>query len=142
MSSSRPNPALHAAFESEDSNSERALVRRIVSSQCFEKSARMRDFLTYVCRRALDEQQSDIPEHDVGCGVFGRPADYDTNQDNIVRVNASQLRKRLETYFASEGAAEPIVLELPKGQYAPVFRARREPEASGAGTLPGPPARR
>jgi len=89
----------------------------------------MRDFLAYVCDRARNEPQADIREQDIGCAVFSRPADYDTNQDNIVRVNASLLRRKLETYFALEGATEPLILELPKGQYRPVFHARSEPAA-------------
>src|ERR1035441_5017222 len=101
----------------------RALVQRLVSSRWFEKSARMRDFLSYVCNRALEDAAVNIPEHEIGCAVFGRSADYDTGEDNIVRVNASQVRKKLEAYFAAEGAAEPVVLELPKGKYVPVFRS-------------------
>src|SRR6266498_2670211 len=108
---------------------EQLLVQRILSSQCLERSARMRDFLAYVCDRARNEPQADIREQDIGCAVFSRPADYDTNQDNIVRVNASLLRRKLETYFALEGATEPLILELPKGQYRPVFHARSEPAA-------------
>jgi hypothetical protein len=112
----------------------RALVQRVVSSRGFEKSARMRDLLAYVCNRALDDGVVDIHEHEIGCAVFGRSEDYDTGEDNIVRVNASQVRKKLEAYFAAEGAAEPIVLELPKGKYVPVFRERPEVKA------PAPPA--
>ena len=112
----------------------RALVQRVVSSRGFEKSARMRDLLAYVCNRALDDGVVDIHEHEIGCAVFGRSEDYDTGEDNIVRVNASQVRKKLEAYFAAEGAAEPIVLELPKGKYVPVFRERPEVKA------PSPPA--
>ena len=44
--------------------------------------------------------------------------------DNIVRVNASELRKRLETYFATEGAEDQIIIEIPRGSYTPVFRRR------------------
>lgn len=63
-------------------------------------------------------------EREIGCAAFGSPPDYDTDQDNIVRVNASQVRERLEADFAREGQTEPLVLELPKGKYAPVFRPR------------------
>jgi hypothetical protein len=56
--------------------------------------------------------------------VIGRPPDYDTASDNIVRVHASMLRKRLDQFFSSEGRDEPIIIELPKGNYAPVFSER------------------
>src|SRR5579883_227574 len=82
-----------------------ALVQRVVWSRGFEKSARMRDFLTYVCNRALEDPSAEIHEQEIGCAVFERAAGYDTSADNIVRVNASQVRKKLETYFAGEGAA-------------------------------------
>src|SRR5258707_4427794 len=36
------------------------------------------------------------------------------------------LRKRLEQFFAEEGASGPVMLEIPKGNYAPVFREREE----------------
>jgi hypothetical protein len=118
----------------------RALVQRVVSSHAFEKSRRMRDLLAYVCSRALDEGAVDIREHEIGCAVFGRPDDYDTGEDNIVRVNASQVRKKLEAYFAAEGTAEPVILELPKGRYVPAFRERPELEVSSPAAIAEPQA--
>jgi hypothetical protein len=34
------------------------------------------------------------------------------------------LRKRIDQYFAAEGSHEPVVVDIPKGNYAPVFRKR------------------
>ncbi|MCE5310996.1 MAG: hypothetical protein LLG20_25425 [Acidobacteriales bacterium] len=138
MASARQHPGEGDFLKGKGAEAERTLVQRILSSQCFEKSARMRDFLAYVCERALNDPQAEIREQDIGCAVFGRPADYDTNQDNIVRVNAAHLRKKLETYFASEGSAEPLVLELPKGQYRPLFRLRSETDAAPKVILSAP----
>jgi len=78
----------------------------------------------YLCERVLEQSASDIHEHEVGQKVFGRPVDYDSTADNIVRVHASMLRKRIDQYFANEGSSEPIVIDIPKGNYAPVFRKR------------------
>lgn len=58
-------------------------------------------------------------------GVFGRPVDYDTSQDTLVRVQASQLRKKLQQYFEEEGREETLIVDLPKGSYALVFREGR-----------------
>lgn len=102
----------------------RILVERIASSRYFSKSARLRDMLLYVSGRAFEGNAGKIHEQEVGHKVFGRPSDYDTSSDNIVRVHASMLRKRLEQYFSAEGADEPLILEIPKGHYAPVFRER------------------
>src|SRR6266404_6375415 len=102
----------------------RALVERVLSSELLTRSARLRDLLVYLTGRVFEDASVEIHEQEVGREVFGRPADYDTGSDNIVRVHASTLRKRLERYFSEEGAAEPLILEIPKGNYAPTFRER------------------
>jgi len=119
----------------------RKLVERVAASRYLSKSARLRDLLVYLCDQVLDGPVTEIHEQEVGHKVFGRPADYDTGSDNIVRVHASTLRKRLEQYFAEEGAAEPVFIEIPKGNYAPVFRPRTPVEAVTPAVEPAPPTR-
>jgi len=58
--------------------------------------------------------------------VLGRPPDYDTSHDTLVRVLVSQLRKKLHEHFATDGRDEPVIVEIPKGSYVPVFRPRPE----------------
>jgi hypothetical protein len=101
-----------------------ALVQRVESGATFEKSKRLRDFLLYVSERALREPGRPITEQEIRRDVFGRSTDVDAMEDTVVRVQASHLRRRLEQYFAVEGAAEPLVIEVPRGAYAPVFRER------------------
>jgi hypothetical protein len=116
----------------------RALLQRVLWSRQIEKSARIRDFLAYVCERALEDPSVGIHEQEIGYRVFGRTADYDTTADNLVRVTASQARKKLEQYFASDGAAEPVILEIPKGQYTPVFHKRNAPILQPVEAAPQP----
>jgi len=105
----------------------RALIERVAASAHFRRSARLRDFLLYVGGQSLKDGCPEINEQEIGSKVFGRPSSYDRSQDNIVRVNATELRKRIELYFASEGAHESLVLEIPRGGYKPIFH-RRLPE--------------
>jgi hypothetical protein len=100
------------------------LVEHIAASDELRRASRLREFLLYVCSKHLAEGASVIHEQEIGEVVFGRTRSYDTNVDNIVRVNATSLRKRLEHYFATEGAQEEIVLEIPRGSYVPTFRLR------------------
>ena len=102
------------------------LIERVASSRYVNRSARLRDLLLYLTNRVLEEDVCEIHEQEVGHKVFGRPANYDTSSDNIVRVHASMLRKRLEQYFAEDGAQESVIVEIPKGNYAPLFREREE----------------
>lgn len=101
-----------------------ALLERIVASPQLKRAARLREFLLYVGQRSIKDGTDQIHEQEIGANVFGRPANYDTSLDNIVRVNASELRKRIEDYFGSDGAGETLVMEVPRGSYKPVFSKR------------------
>ena len=102
----------------------RALIERVAASEHFRRSARLRDFLLYVGNQSLKNGHADINEQDVGAHVFGRSPSYDRSQDNIVRFNATELRKRIDAYFATEGAHETLILEIPRGGYKPLFHRR------------------
>lgn len=115
------------------------LVQRIAASEPFQKSARLRCFLLYVCERALANHLEDIHEQQIGCQVYGKRPDYNASEDNIVRVDARRLRKALEEYFSTDGRRERVILHIPKGSYVPVFQAREEAPrggASSAGAIP------
>lgn len=102
----------------------RALIERVAASEQFSRSARLRDFLLYVGKRSLREGCPEIHEQEIGAQVFGRPSSYDSSQDNIVRVNATELRKRVDSYFVTAGVRERLVFEIPRGAYRPVFHWR------------------
>jgi hypothetical protein len=114
----------------------RALVERIAASVELRRAARLRAFLLYVCEQSLNHGVKVIHEQEIGIAVFGRPSNYDTGVDNIVRVNATELRRRLEHYFAEEGAREEVVLEIQRGNYSPTFFRRLPIDA------PAPPQMR
>jgi hypothetical protein len=82
--------------------------------------------LLYICERAIQNRPEDLREQLIGCGVFGRKPDYNPSEDNIVRVEVRQLRKRLEEHFATEGKDEPYVIVIPKGAYVPLFEPREQ----------------
>jgi hypothetical protein len=101
-----------------------ALLERVVGCVQLRRAPRLREFLTYVGRRSLKEGSTQVHEQEIGIEVFGRPASYDTSVDNIVRANATELRKRIEAYFETEGVNETLLMEIPRGSYVPVFRRR------------------
>lgn len=101
-----------------------ALVARVLSSPWFSRSTRLRDFMLYITERGINDPDASIHEPEIALQVFGRSATHG-GEDTIVRVHASQLRKRLEQYFESEGVSEETVIEIPKGNYTPLFRPRQ-----------------
>lgn len=109
---------------SRDLEVHKELVERVLASSHLSKSARLTHLFVYLCRRVVDEDVQEIHELELGHKVFGRPSRYDTTADNIVRVHASLLRKRLSEYFLTDGCEEDFCIEIPRGNYAPVFRKR------------------
>lgn len=101
-----------------------ALLERVAASAQLRRAARLQELLFYVGRRSLKDGCDRVHEQEIGSHVFHRPDSYDTSIDNIVRTNVSDLRKRIEAYFNSEGLHEALILEIPRGSYVPVFRPR------------------
>lgn len=101
-----------------------AVAARVWNSATLRRSAKLRDLLLYLCHRWWLENADELREQEIGVDVFQRPANYDSAQDTLVRVQASQLRKRLERYFNEEGRDEPLILEIAKGTYEPILRER------------------
>jgi len=115
----------------------RAHIERIVSSATFYPSDRLKHFITYVSGEALKGKADSLKEYAIGVHVFGRETAFDPRTDPVVRVQARRLRARLEKYYKDEGQDDEIVVDLPKGGYAPVFRRRDVvAPAKSTGVLP------
>ncbi|HSP70589.1 MAG TPA: tetratricopeptide repeat protein [Bryobacteraceae bacterium] len=88
----------------------------------------MSRFLRFAVEHALAGSTTAIKEYLVGVEVFDRAEDFDPRVDPIVRVEARRLRTKLKAYYGSDGASDQVLIEFPKGAYAPVFRSH-EPAA-------------
>jgi hypothetical protein len=99
----------------------RVALHRVLQSSGFRSSRRSQDFLRYVVERTLEGQAETLKERVIGIDVFGRPSEYEPSDDATVRVKAGEVRKRLGLYYANEGQAEEIRIELPHGTYIPEF---------------------
>ncbi len=98
------------------------LVQRIVSSPPSQKSTRLRDLLQFITEQTIHGNAHELTEQHIGNALFHKPSDYSPLEDSSVRVHARQLRLKLHEYFNEEGRNEPLILDIPKGSYAPVFR--------------------
>jgi hypothetical protein len=95
-------------------------LAEIIASNAFRGSRRCQEFLSHVVEHALTGDFDGIKERILGIRLFGREASYDTNGDSIVRVTASDVRKRLLRFYKTAG---PLALriELRAGSYIPEF---------------------
>ncbi len=113
-----------------------ALLERVAASSQLRRATRLQELLFYMGKRSLKDGCDRVHEQEIGAQVFGRPESYDTTIDNIVRTNVSDLRKRIEAYFNSEGHHEKLIMEIPRGSYVPVFRYRSAESENGTSALP------
>jgi len=105
-------------------------MTRIQQSKEFRSTRRCYEFLSYVVERALNGQAETLKERVIGMELFGRPVSYEPSEDATVRVKAGQVRKRLHDFYATEGAQNPVRIELPSGSYVPLFRYREQATAA------------
>src|SRR5260370_32613627 len=96
-------------------------LRDVVESPVFSGSRRSQDFLRYIVENALEGHFDQLKERSLGIELFGRPPSYDTAEDSIVRVSASDVRKRLLHYYEQVRTDSGFRIVLPLGSYIPEF---------------------
>ena len=108
---------------------EREEFARILADGVLAKSPRLYKFFCFICERYFAGRADEIKEYSIALEALGRPVDFDPKKDSIVRVEAHRLRKRLEDYYGGIAADHTIQVNIPCGQYRPVFVVR-EAQAS------------
>jgi serine/threonine-protein kinase len=128
--------AIRALTDAPEPDGDKTAARqrdRILGSVTFRQVDRLKRFLRFIVSEALAGRGNQLKEYVIGVQVFDKDSAFDPRADPIVRVQARRLRARLERYYREEGGGDALVIELPKGGYAPVFKDR------GA-TVPGRPS--
>jgi hypothetical protein len=134
MDKHEPDTAGALAVSKTEAEAFRAALQRVTDSEAFAGSRRMSAFLQFTGQAAL-EGRTEIDQYEIAEQVLHRNEDFNPLDDASVRKLASQVRSKLEEYFEGEGAAEQVVISLPRRSYIPRFRYRAVEETS-----PEPPA--
>lgn len=118
-------------------------VEKIANSSVLQHSESLCRLLRYLSRYTLDHPGVHLKEYQIATEVFGRPSDFDPQLDSAVRVQVGRLRQKLQEYYHSEGAEDPILLELPKGSYtlSMVHRHAGETDRAASGPVAAPDKR-
>ena len=101
-----------------------AQVQRILQSNVFRTSEVHRNLLQYLADKSLAGEADSLKEYTVGLDVFQKPESYDPRQESTVRMHVARLRQKLAEYYRTEGADDPVIVELPKGGFRVVFETR------------------
>ncbi len=100
-------------------------LHRILASKTFRQADRIKRFLGFIVKETVEGRAEKLKEFSVGVEVFGRDSSFDPRFDPIVRVQARRLRSQLEKYYAEEAGPEELILEVPKGRYAVIFKSAK-----------------
>jgi hypothetical protein len=95
-----------------------------MASATFRAAPRLVSLLRFIVEHALADDGPRLKGYVIAVEAFGRASDFDPQTDPIVRVEAGRLRRQLERYYAGEGAAEAVIIDLPRGGYIPTFHWR------------------
>ncbi|MGB9287206.1 MAG: hypothetical protein WCC31_00775 [Terracidiphilus sp.] len=93
----------------------------ILNSPVFQPSKRCKQFLSYVVRQRLEGNDERLKERTIGVDLFQRPTEYATGDDPVVRVQAGEVRRRLDKYYQTTPNNSPVRIELHVGTYTPEF---------------------
>ena len=120
-----------------------AQLEKVLQSRTLQNSESLKAFLRFVVEKTVEDEGALLKEYTIATEVFGRDSDYDPRIDSVVRVQAGRLRTKLQEYYTTEGKGDPVIIDLPKGHYHPVFLCARE-EGEGAASqsaaqTPNPP---
>jgi hypothetical protein len=106
----------------------RETLDRVLASQAFRKSEQCQKFLRYV----VEHRGEPLKERSIGVEVFGRHSDYDTSEDPVVRVRATEVRKRLSQYYGESSDPRDVRFEIPAGAYQVEFQSPAAPPLPAA----------
>lgn len=99
------------------------LVQRIVLSERFQRAEQLKKMLLYIAEAGILHPETVLHEYEIACNALSRRNDFNPANDNIVRAQFINLRRKLEQYFSEEeGRQERLLLTIPKGSYSPVFQ--------------------
>ncbi len=101
-------------------------LKRIIESDLLSGSPRLCEFLSYVVAEAQAGRADQIRAKTIGMDVYGHDANESGDRENVVRVDARRLRRKLADYYAGSGVNDPIHISLPTGGYAPRFERTAE----------------
>ena len=85
----------------------------------------LQKLLRHVVLTALDGKPSDLKEQLIGIHVYDKFADWNPKEDATVRVAMGKLRREINSYYETDGVADPVRILLEPGVYAPEFTFRK-----------------
>ena len=97
----------------------RAHLEEVTHGEDLFGSPRGQQFLRHVVEKAIQGDFDSLKERVIGIELFRRSPAYDKAEDAIVRVTASDVRKRLTKHYARHRGESEFRIDIPPGSYIP-----------------------
>lgn len=101
-------------------------LEHILASRPFRSSNQCSGLLRYIVEHTLAGEENLLRERVIGAELFGRPANYETSEDPVVRLRVSEVRKRLAQYYLSNRDQRGVQIDIPSGSYLATFHSHAE----------------
>lgn len=95
-------------------------LEEVLISPTFRSAPRLSQMLRYLVEETLAGRAESITGTSISIDVFGRNAHSASEGDALVRVQARQLRLKLDAYYTAAAPA-PLRIRIPTGGYRPLF---------------------
>src|SRR5579862_2573244 len=93
---------------------ERQELETVLQAGIFAASSNAAKLLRYICERHFERPAEPVSEYEVAVHALGRLANFDSQKDSIVRVEAHRVRRRLQEYYETDGISHSIQISLPR----------------------------
>jgi hypothetical protein len=97
----------------------RAHLDELAEGAAFRGSHRSQQFLRHIIEKVFQGSVDQLKERTIGIELFHRSPAYDTGEDAIVRVTASDVRRRLLQHYGRYGETSRFRILLLPGSYVP-----------------------
>jgi len=128
-----------ADLSAKQADAVRSALESVIRSDAFAGSKQCQDLLRLLVQHALSGELEALSEQKIGVEMFGRPAGYDTSNDAVVRVRATEVRKRLAQYYGQATVPPEVRIEVPSDSYVPEFHWSRRTTVEAELVTPAPP---
>lgn len=105
-----------------DDSGKIAILNKIVLSKTFSNSEQYIELLKFLVQSHVNSIP--VKEYTIGVEIFKKGKDFNPANDPCVRIYMHRLRKKIKSYYESEGKTDRIILTIPKGHYEVKFQQR------------------
>jgi len=95
----------------------REQIERLASHPTFSRSSTSVKLLRFFGENILDKGGRPVTQRDVADVLLGLSSEFRPTVNPLVRMQVVRLRRKLNDYYAGDGAADEVLIKLPKGSY-------------------------